>query len=609
MRRRRATRERDDQPGPRAARPVRAVPELPDAAHRAASRRGELGVRRGRQAVPRLHRRHRHRQRRARQSPRTRGADGAGEAPLARVQPVRDRAADPAGGEADRADEDAEARLLLQQRYRGERGDDQAGPPLPCGERTSGADRDPLLPQLLPRPHARISRRYRPAQVPAGVWAPARGLPLPRVRERRRARGRQLGEDLRRDARAHPGRGGSPAATARVSREGARAVHQARRPDDPRRGADRHGAHRRLLRPSARAHRAGCHDPCQGHRRGSPPRRAARARGRGEGLHARHPRQHLRRQSAGHRRRQRGDGPARGRSPRAGAARRRAAVAQAWGDRRADQRGARGGSSARASPRRRSGAEGRREGARARPARECCGGSGGAPRTSAHSIRRGDRPSVRVARRGCRKGVANLLWRLHAGISWRYAGAGPLARRGNRLGAAETSPGGIIELPADMQNELLQLEARGDRLTHYELLGVGADADARAVRRAYLEKSKRFHPDAWYRKETGKFGPLLSKWFQRLSTAYQVLSDEEMRAGYDRDHRAELSQTDRVALERRELSVAEEERRARERRERLLRTKGFARIGAARKLYEEALESVLNGERTQAIFALKAARG
>jgi curved DNA-binding protein CbpA len=176
------------------------------------------------------------------------------------------------------------------------------------------------------------------------------------------------------------------------------------------------------------------------------------------------------------------------------------------------------------------------------------------------------------------------------------------------LGAAQSSPGGIIELPVDIQNELRQLEERGEKLTHYELLGVSADADARAIRRAYLEKSKRFHPDAWYRKETGGFGPLLSKWFQRLSAAYQVLSDEETRAGYDRDHRAELSQSDKVALERRELSVAEEERRAREGRERMLRTKGFARIGAARKLYEEALEYAQNGERTQAIFALKAAR-
>jgi len=159
-----------------------------------------------------------------------------------------------------------------------------------------------------------------------------------------------------------------------------------------------------------------------------------------------------------------------------------------------------------------------------------------------------------------------------------------------------------------MQRELEELESKGDRLTHYELLSVAADADGGTIRRAYLEKSKRFHPDAWYRRDVGGFGPLLSKWFQRLSAAYQVLSDEESRAGYDRDHCAELSKSDRAALERRELSLVEEERRARERRERMLRTKGFARIGAARKLYQEALEHALNGERTQAIFALKAAR-
>jgi len=159
-----------------------------------------------------------------------------------------------------------------------------------------------------------------------------------------------------------------------------------------------------------------------------------------------------------------------------------------------------------------------------------------------------------------------------------------------------------------MQRELDELEVKGDRLTHYELLSVTADADGAAVRRAYLEKSKRFHPDAWYRRDLGPYGPLLSKWFQRLATAYQVLSDEESRGEYDRDHRGELSQSDRAALERRKLTVQEEERRSRERRERMLRTKGFARIGAARKLYQEALELAVNGERTQAIFALKAAR-
>jgi len=123
----------------------------------------------------------------------------------------------------------------------------------------------------------------------------------------------------------------------------------------------------------------------------------------------------------------------------------------------------------------------------------------------------------------------------------------------------------------------------GKSTTIRVLLGL-LRADGGTVRRAYLEKSKRFHPDAWFRRDVGGFGPLLSKWFQRLSAAYQVLSDEESRAGYDRDHRAELSKSDRAALERRELSLVDEERRARERRERMLRTKGFARIGAAREV-------------------------
>lgn len=176
------------------------------------------------------------------------------------------------------------------------------------------------------------------------------------------------------------------------------------------------------------------------------------------------------------------------------------------------------------------------------------------------------------------------------------------------MGAAPQATGGFIQLPSDMQAELRALEARGPRVSHYELLGVGADADVRAIRRAYLEKSKRLHPDAWFGKDLGEYGPLLSKWFQKLANAYQTLSDEESRASYDEAHRAKLSATDRAAVQRRELTRAEEERRERERRERLLRSKGFARIGAARKLYEDAIALAADGARIQAIAALKTAR-
>jgi curved DNA-binding protein CbpA len=165
-----------------------------------------------------------------------------------------------------------------------------------------------------------------------------------------------------------------------------------------------------------------------------------------------------------------------------------------------------------------------------------------------------------------------------------------------------------VDLPPDLQAELRAFEAAGRDVSLYDLLGVAPDCDPVTIRRTYLERSRRYHPDAWFRKNVGDFGPLLSRAFQKLSAAYQVLSDEDARAQYDQKLKVRLSQREREAMERRALSREEEERRQRERRERLLRTKGFARLGAAHNLYEEALELALNGERAQAIAALKAAR-
>jgi curved DNA-binding protein CbpA len=166
----------------------------------------------------------------------------------------------------------------------------------------------------------------------------------------------------------------------------------------------------------------------------------------------------------------------------------------------------------------------------------------------------------------------------------------------------------VIDLPLDIQDELRAFDARGDRISHYELLGIGADADGGAIRRAYLERSKRFHPDSWYRKELGDLGAVLSRTFQRMAAAYQILSDDETRAEYDRDHAAAFSEGDRTAAGLRAQARKEEERRQHERRERLLRSKGFARVGAARKLYEEALEHAAKGQRAVAIQVLRTAR-
>jgi curved DNA-binding protein CbpA len=168
--------------------------------------------------------------------------------------------------------------------------------------------------------------------------------------------------------------------------------------------------------------------------------------------------------------------------------------------------------------------------------------------------------------------------------------------------------GGGIDLPEELRNELADFDKRSRDLSHYEMLGIGPDADAGTIRRAYLERSRRYHPDAWYGKNLGDYAPLLSKAFQRLSNAYQLLADEDLRAQYDKQAVAKLNASDRAAVERRKLSREEEERRHREGRERLLRSKGFARIAAARQLYQDAIAMAENGERARAIATLQAAK-
>ncbi|MFL5413276.1 MAG: DnaJ domain-containing protein [Myxococcales bacterium] len=172
----------------------------------------------------------------------------------------------------------------------------------------------------------------------------------------------------------------------------------------------------------------------------------------------------------------------------------------------------------------------------------------------------------------------------------------------------QNTRGGGIDLPQDLREELADFASRSRGRSHYEVLGVGPDSDAASIRRAYLERSRRYHPDAWYGKNLGEYAPLLSKAFQRLSTAYQVLSDADLRAQYDKKTAAKLSAVERAASERRQLSREEEERREREGRERLLRSKGFARIAAARKLYQDSLALAETGERARAIATLQAAR-
>ncbi len=61
---------------------------------------------------------------------------------------------------------------------------------------------------------------------------------------------------------------------------------------------------------------------------------------------------------------------------------------------------------------------------------------------------------------------------------------------------------------------------------HYDVLGVGAGASATELRRAYLDRARRWHPDAGGDAES----------MRRLNEAWTVLGDPIRRRSYDVEH-------------------------------------------------------------------------
>src|ERR671926_1366174 len=61
----------------------------------------------------------------------------------------------------------------------------------------------------------------------------------------------------------------------------------------------------------------------------------------------------------------------------------------------------------------------------------------------------------------------------------------------------------------------------------YELLGVSRDADADTIKKAYRRLARQLHPDVNPDPET-------QERFKEVTRAYEVLSDPQKRAAYDR---------------------------------------------------------------------------
>jgi curved DNA-binding protein CbpA len=165
-----------------------------------------------------------------------------------------------------------------------------------------------------------------------------------------------------------------------------------------------------------------------------------------------------------------------------------------------------------------------------------------------------------------------------------------------------------VDLSEDERKKILYTHAHLDEWTYYKLLGVRWRDDAKAVKRAYFERSKEWHPDRFRRPQLGSYKERLDDIFRAVRDAYAVLSDPKRKAEYDRIHAPSFDEEDMaemLAEERREERNArrDEERKRR----RLERNPLRKRMVRAKELHQEALALEEKGELLEALRLAQAA--
>lgn len=120
---------------------------------------------------------------------------------------------------------------------------------------------------------------------------------------------------------------------------------------------------------------------------------------------------------------------------------------------------------------------------------------------------------------------------------WEAAGLVALAQapQGAQRAGRSDDLDPTLEIPLELQQQILDFEQKLDRPYH-ELLGVAPDADEKAIKRAYFQRSRDFHPDRYFRREIGPYLERLNRIFKRIVLAYELMMDPATRAELARSH-------------------------------------------------------------------------
>jgi len=99
--------------------------------------------------------------------------------------------------------------------------------------------------------------------------------------------------------------------------------------------------------------------------------------------------------------------------------------------------------------------------------------------------------------------------------------------------SSSTLPTSASPEAEEVRKDVLALHQQLGQCTHYETLGVPADAAPNAIKRAYFKAAKRYHPDGLARLGVEDVKGQASEVFAAIAEAHEMLSDAERRAEYD----------------------------------------------------------------------------
>ncbi|MBK7947472.1 MAG: DnaJ domain-containing protein [Deltaproteobacteria bacterium] len=85
-----------------------------------------------------------------------------------------------------------------------------------------------------------------------------------------------------------------------------------------------------------------------------------------------------------------------------------------------------------------------------------------------------------------------------------------------------------------LRDDIEGLAARLGKLDYYAVLGLDANANTAEIKKAYFKAAKRYHPDSLARKGLAGLEDKAARVFGRVSEAFEILTDPDKKAAYDR---------------------------------------------------------------------------